>query len=161
MSIILGVDPGFGRTGFGVIKVEGNGRHVLDVGCIETAKSLAHENRLLQIYQDVTNLIKQHDVKKVAIERLFFNKNVTTALGVGEARGVVLLAAAENGATLFEATPSQVKMAITGHGGATKAQVQHMVQVVLQLKQKPRPDDAADALAIAYCCAQAAWQDSL
>lgn len=159
--VILGVDPGFGRTGFGVIKVEGNNRHVLDVGCIETAKDLAHENRLLQIYEETVDLIKKHGVKKVAIERLFFNKNVTTALQVGEARGMILLAAAQGGLPVYEATPSQVKSAITGNGNATKAQVQQMVQIVLQLKQKPRPDDAADALAIAYCCAQAAWQARL
>lgn len=159
--IILGVDPGFGRTGFGVIEVVGNKRNVLDVGCIETNKELSHEKRLLIIFQDISALIQRHQVKKVAIERLFFNKNVTTALQVGEARGMILLAAAQAQLSIYEATPSQVKSAITGNGSATKAQVQHMVQIVLQLKQKPRPDDAADALAIAYCCAQAAWQENL
>ncbi len=150
---ILGIDPGFADTGFGVVARAGQTLEALDYGSIKTAPRQAFEQRLRYIYEQVISLIKNYQPDYLAIEQLFFYKNITTAIRVSQARGVVLLAAAQNQIPLYEYTPLQVKQALTGYGAAGKNQVGQMVKVVLHLKSVPRPDDAADALAIAICCA--------
>jgi crossover junction endodeoxyribonuclease RuvC len=154
--IVLGIDPGTARTGYGIITREGSTLRMLDYGCIETTPDRPLEARLLIIHEALTDLLDTHRPEAVGVERLFFNKNVQTAFAVGQARGVVLLAAAQHGLPLFEYGPGEVKMAVTGYGRADKAQVQRMVQAVLALKELPRPDDAADALAVAVCTANSA-----
>lgn len=152
-SIILGIDPGLADTGFGVIQKQGSKLKLVDYGCIKTSSKLAMENRLEEIYQSLAKLIKKYRPQIIAVEKLFFCKNVKTALAVGQARGVVILAAGQNNLPLYEFTPLQVKLALTSYGKADKNQVQQMVKIVLGLKQIPKPDDAADALAVAVCCA--------
>ena len=152
-SIILGIDPGLADTGFGVIVKTGAKFQVLDYGSIKTKAKVPDQDRLQTIHQSLAALIKKYRPEYIAVEKLFFAKNVKTALAVGQARGVVILCAGANCLKLEEYTPLQVKMAITGYGKADKNQVQQMVKVVLGLKDIPRPDDAADALAIAVCCA--------
>jgi crossover junction endodeoxyribonuclease RuvC len=154
--IVLGIDPGTARTGYGIITREGSTLRMLDYGCIETTPDRPLEARLLIIHEALTDLLDTHRPEAVGVERLFFNKNVQTAFAVGQARGVVLLAAAQHGLPLFEYGPGEVKMAVTGYGRADKAQVQRMVQAVLALKELPRPDDAADALAVAVCTTNSA-----
>jgi crossover junction endodeoxyribonuclease RuvC len=154
--IVLGIDPGTARTGYGIITREGSTLRMLDYGCIETTPDRPLEARLLIIHEALTDLLDTHRPEAVGVERLFFNKNVQTAFAVGQARGVVLLAAAQHGLPLFEYGPGEVKMAVTGYGRADKEQVQRMVQAVLALKELPRPDDAADALAVAVCTANSA-----
>lgn len=149
--IILGIDPGTAITGFGLINVEGNSFKMIDTGCIYTDAKLKLEHRLEKIYTNVDLLIKKYQPVEMAVEELFFNKNVRTALTVGQARGVVLLAGALNKIPVAGYTPLQVKQGIVGYGRAQKQQVQHMVKTFLNLKTIPRPDDAADALAIAIC----------
>lgn len=147
---ILGIDPGTATTGFGVIELE-QGKTVLalDYGVVATDKNLLMPSRLAILYDDLSAIIAQHRPDVVAVEQLFFARNVTTAIAVGQARGVVLLAVARAKLTIVEYTPLQVKQAVTGYGKADKKQVQHMVKTILHLKSLPRPDDAADALAIA------------
>lgn len=149
--IVLGIDPGTAITGYGVIQVEGNRLKMLDYGCIMTDAALGLEKRLAAIYQEMNQLITRWHPQEVAIEELFFNKNVRTALAVGHARGVVLLSAAHHGLPLGEYTPLQVKQAVVGQGRAEKQQVQYMVKILLNLSKVPKPDDAADALAVAIC----------
>ena len=156
--IVLGIDPGTAATGYGVVEREGSKLRAIDYGCVETLSSEALPARLLEIHQAVTELILTHRPALVGVERLFFNRNVMTAFAVGQARGVVLLAAAEHGLPVFEYGPHEVKMAVTGYGRADKAQVQRMVQIVLNMPVLPRPDDAADALAVAICVAHAQIQ---
>ena len=151
--IVLGIDPGTALTGYGVVERTGSRIHAIDYGCIETPADRPLAERLLEIRAAIADLIGRHDPSLVAVERLFFNRNVQTAFAVGQARGAVLLTAAEHGLPVFEFTPNEVKIAVTGYGRAPKAQVQRMVQVVLGLPELPRPDDAADALAIAICLA--------
>ena len=146
---ILGIDPGTATTGFGVIDVESQNLGFVDGGVITTSPDLAMPERLVIIHDELGQLIAQHRPEIVAVELLFFAANVTTAISVGQARGVVLLAAAEAGLPVGEFTPLQVKQALTGYGRATKSQIQSMVQQLLGLNALPRPDDAADALAIA------------
>jgi crossover junction endodeoxyribonuclease RuvC len=149
--IVLGIDPGTATTGFGVVRVEGSRVRPLDVGVLLTQPKEAIPDRLLSIYNDVNTLIDKYQPDTVATERLFFGRNVTNALSVGRAIGVVLLAVAQRGLPWAEYTPMQVKLAVTGEGGAEKHQVQYMVTRLLGLQETPRPDDAADALAIAVC----------
>jgi crossover junction endodeoxyribonuclease RuvC len=150
---ILGIDPGTATTGFGVIEKRAGKLTSIDYGVISTKKSLPMHLRLNIIFQDLTELIKNHKPEVIAVEKLFFVKNITTGISVGQARGVVLLAAAQADLELIEFTPLQVKMSVTGYGQASKRQVQEMVAKILQLKTLPHPDDAADALAIAICAA--------
>ncbi len=146
---ILGIDPGTATTGFGVIEVTAGTAKFVDAGVISTPKTDPMPARLQTIYEELSGLIKQHDPDLVAVEQLFFARNVTTALTVGQARGVVLLTASQAGKKVVEYTPLQVKMAVTGYGQAGKDQVQQMVKNILKLKSIPKPDDAADALAVA------------
>ena len=149
--IILGIDPGTASTGYGAIKYEGSKLKVLDYGVVSTPAGQAPHLRLKTLYDDLITLFDRIQPAEIAIEQLFFSNNARTALAVGEARGVALLAAASIFAEVGEYTPLQVKQAVVGYGKATKAQVQYMVKALLSLKEKPRPDDAADGLAIAIC----------
>lgn len=152
---ILGIDPGYGRTGYGVVDVLGN-RHVAVVyGCIETVPHAPTGERLRDIFLAITAIIEQQKPEVVAIEQLFFHRNVTTAFAASEARGVVVLAAQLANIQQVDYTPLQVKQAVVGYGRAEKSQVQQMVKVLLGLREIPKPDDAADALAIALAHAQA------
>ncbi len=146
--IILGIDPGTAALGYGIVERNGHLRAV-DHGCLVTTSDRPLPERLAAIYDLVVELIDLHAPDLVAVERVFFSRNVQTALAVGHARGVVLLAAAKAGLPVREATPSEVKSAIAGHGGADKDQVARMVQLVLGMSSLPTPDDAADALAVA------------
>jgi crossover junction endodeoxyribonuclease RuvC len=146
---ILGIDPGIGRTGWGVVDESGGKVKVIDYGCLETPKEHSLEQRIETLYDTITKIISAHKPEALAIESLFFNKNVTTALAVGQARGVVLLAAAQNKMPVTSYTPQQVKIGVTGYGKADKAQVGQMIKLVLKLQSIPKPDDTADALAIA------------
>ncbi len=147
--IILGIDPGTAALGYGIIERTGSRLREVDHGCLVTSPDLPLPERLLAIHGLVDDLIALHKPGLMGIERLFFSKNVQTAFGVGQARGVVLLAAAQHDVPIREATPSEVKSAIAGYGAADKDQVARMVQLVLGMAELPRPDDAADALAIA------------
>ncbi len=150
--ITLGIDPGTAITGFGIIKEESDGcLTVLDFGVIRTSAELASPNRLAQLYQKTKQLILLHQPTMGAVEKLFFERNVRTALQVGQARGVALLAMAEAELQIGEYTPLEVKQAVAGYGGADKNQVQQMVKTILGLPALPHPDDAADALAVAIC----------
>ncbi|OPG15944.1 crossover junction endodeoxyribonuclease RuvC [Ferroacidibacillus organovorans] len=146
---ILGIDPGFGRTGYGIIDVLGHSYRMVDAGCIETSPKTPIGERLVAIYDAITTLIHQHAPDEFAVEQLFFARNVTTALTAAEARGVVLLAAQKAGLPVGEYTPLQVKQAVSGYGRADKKQVQEMVKILLSLREVVKPDDAADALAVA------------
>jgi crossover junction endodeoxyribonuclease RuvC len=151
--IILGIDPGTAATGYGVVERQGSSLRAVDFGCIETTQASSAPERLLRIHDAIGRLIELYQPEFVAVERLFFNRNVQTAFAVGQARGVVLLTAARHGRPVLEFTPNEVKIAVTGYGRAPKDQVQRMVQIVLSLPELPKPDDAADALAIAICLA--------
>ncbi len=146
---ILGLDPGIGRTGWGSIRIEKGEISVEKFGCIETHQSLAIENRLQELYEKIAGILKIEKPDAFAIEELFFNTNTKTAMVVGQARGVVLLAAAQQGIPISIYTPLQVKIAVTGYGRAEKKQVGQMVKTLLHLESIPKPDDTADALAIA------------
>lgn len=149
--IILGIDPGTAITGYGVIRVENNKYTVLGYGAIRTAAEEQVATRLESIYGGIRQLIAEFKPDGVAIEDLFFNKNVASALAVGQARGVAMLAAAHSGLAIAEYTPLQVKMAVTGYGRASKEQVAYMVRVLLGLAEVPKPNDITDALAISLC----------
>ena len=151
--IVLGIDPGTARTGYGVVSGSGKSLRAVDHGCFETIDDRPLGARLLLIHEGISDLIETHRPEAVGVERLFFNKNVQTAFAVGQARGVVLLAAAQHGLPVIELGPHEVKLAVTGYGRATKDQVQRMVQLLLSMTELPRPDDAADALAVAVCTA--------
>ncbi|MBA2569869.1 MAG: crossover junction endodeoxyribonuclease RuvC [Chloroflexi bacterium] len=151
--IVLGIDPGTARTGYGIVERSGSQLRALDFGCFETVKTLTLPERLVEIHRAIGELIDEHHPSVVGVERLFFNRNVQTAFAVGQARGVVLLAAAQHGLAVMEYGPHEVKIAVTGYGRAEKGQVQRMVQAVLGMAELPRPDDAADALAVAICLA--------
>jgi crossover junction endodeoxyribonuclease RuvC len=151
--IVLGIDPGTAMTGYGIIERTGSHLRLIDYGCMETVPDRPLADRLLLIHEAVEGLIEAHQPSLVGVERLYFNRNVQTAFAVGQARGVVLLAAAQHGLPVFEYGPHEVKIAVTGYGRAAKEQVQRMVQVVLGMETLPRPDDAADALAVAICLA--------
>ncbi|MCI9186315.1 MAG: crossover junction endodeoxyribonuclease RuvC [Oscillospiraceae bacterium] len=154
--IILGVDPGIATIGFGVIEAR-RGQNILkQYGVITTPAGLPLANRLLQISEDMDALIRQFQPDEMAVEELFFTKNITTGIAVAHGRGVILLSAQKLGLPIFEYTPMQVKQAVAGYGGAQKLQVMKMTQRLLKMKHLPRPDDAADALAIAICHSRAA-----
>ncbi len=149
--IILGIDPGTAITGFGVIDQQKGEIILLGAGVIRTPAKQALDLRLLTIFNELNTLIQEFKPSQIAVEQLYFAKNVTTAMSVSHARGVVLLLGAQFGLELAEYTPLQVKQAITGYGKADKRQVQEMVKTILNLKSIPKPDDAADAIAIAIC----------
>ncbi|MCG3210863.1 MAG: Crossover junction endodeoxyribonuclease RuvC [Anaerolineae bacterium] len=148
---VLGVDPGTAITGWGVVEGDGDALQMIAGGVITTPAGTPLPQRLQVIYRELTQLIEQWRPESAAIEELFFSKNAKTALAVGHGRGAAMLALANAGLPITEYKPLEVKQAITGHGGADKVQMQHMVKLLLQLDDIPRPDDAADALAIAIC----------
>lgn len=149
--VILGIDPGLAIMGYGVISYHENKTSAIDYGTVNTSADAPLPLRLSLIYDSMTSLIDKFKPDAIAFEELFFNKNVKTALTVGHARGTALVCAQKNGKELFEYTPLQVKQAICGYGRADKQQIQAMVKVLLCLKEIPKPDDAADALAVAIC----------
>ena len=146
---ILGIDPGIGRTGFGIIDTSGQKLTAVSYGCIETAAKTEMGRRLTDLYDQIVGLIKEHKPDAVGIEDLFFNTNAKTALIVGQARGVIMLAVSKSKVPLAVYTPLQVKMAVTGYGRAEKGQVAQMVKNLLKLESIPKLDDTTDALAIA------------
>lgn len=146
---ILGIDPGIARLGYGVVDVAGSQLRCITYGCIETDAHTPLSLRLQTIYREMTALFMEYHPQVMAVEELFFNRNTTTAFTVSQARGVILLSAAEQETPLVEYTPMQVKQAVTGYGRADKQQIQQMVKLLLGLAKLPKPDDAADALAIA------------
>lgn len=162
-EVVLGIDPGLGTTGFGVIRREGPSRvHFVSTGVIRTPPGQLEAGRLVTLHQDVAALIERHRPDVVAVERLFFKKDLTTGTHVLQARGVILLAIGQAGLPVAEYTPVQVKSAVAGYGRAEKAQVQDMVTRLLRLDARPSPDDAADALAVALAHAfQAGFQETL
>ncbi len=147
--IVLGIDPGTAALGYGIVEATAGRLREIDHGCLVTSPDDGLPDRLVAIHSLVDELLGLHQPDVLAVERLFFSKNVQTAFAVGQARGVVLLAAAQHGVTVREATPNEVKSAVAGYGAADKEMVQRMVQLVLGMAERPRPDDAADALAIA------------
>lgn len=149
--VILGLDPGTATTGYGVIRVLGNRFQMLEYGIISTPAKNPMEKRLEMIYDNLQELLQKWQPDQAAVEELFFNQNITTAITVGQARGVLLLCCAQNNVPLAEYTPLQVKQALVGYGRADKKQIQQMVKMFLNLADIPKPDDAADALAIAIC----------
>jgi len=149
--LVLGIDPGTAITGYGLVKGEGDDLTLVAYGAITTSSDWPLPERLQRIYRELMALIEDRQPTAVAVEELFFSKNVRTALSVGQARGVALLAAANAGLPIHEYTPLQVKQAIAGYGRATKDQVQQMVRMLLALDSVPQPDDAADAIAVAIC----------
>ena len=151
-SRIIGIDPGTGILGFGVIDISSRGDlSMVDAGVIRTPANQADSDRLFTIYQEMTEIINDTKPNIMSVEKLFFAQNVTNAMSVSQARGVILLLGKQANMELFEYTPLQIKQALTGYGRATKSQIQEMVRVILKLKQIPKPDDCADALAAAIC----------
>ncbi|MDP4126908.1 MAG: crossover junction endodeoxyribonuclease RuvC [Bacillota bacterium] len=149
--IILGIDPGTAIMGYGLIEQKGNHLKALSYSCWRTPAHTPLANRLLMLFEQIDSFLREYQPDQMAIEELFFNRNTTTALTVGHARGVAMLASAQNRIPVFEYTPLQVKQAVVGYGRADKKQVQQMVKGLLRLDQIPKPDDTADALAIAIC----------
>jgi crossover junction endodeoxyribonuclease RuvC len=149
--IIIGIDPGLARLGYGVIAVNNRKPEAVSYGCIESAKDQRTAERLLHIYTNLTALMEKFPPDHIAVEKLFFSKNITSAMSVSEARGVILLLAEQHRIPVTEYTPNQVKQAITGSGRADKRQMQEMIMRLLHLPGLPKPDDAADALSIALC----------
>lgn len=151
---ILGIDPGTGILGFGVIEADKNKAQLVDGGVIRTPVKEDDAVRLQTIFEELTDIITNSKPQVMAVEKLYFAQNVTTAMTVAQARGVVLLAGQQNGLEIYEYTPLQIKQALTGYGRAEKKQIQEMVRVILKLKEVPKPDDCADALACALTHAQ-------
>jgi crossover junction endodeoxyribonuclease RuvC len=149
--IILGIDPGTATTGYGVIEEKSGKLMLIDYGVILTEPKMTLEQRLEKLYDELGDIIDEYNPDEIAIEQLFFGTNVKTAMAVGQARGVILLATQKAGVPMSEYTPNQVKNGICGYGAADKKQVQKMVTMLLKLDETPQPDDAADALAIAIC----------
>lgn len=152
--LILGIDPGFAIVGFGLVEAAGGKARLVQCGAITTPAGEPLPARLLQISNDMDQLLEQFRPEAMAIEELFFNNNITTGIGVAQARGVLLLAAERHQVPIFEYSPSQVKQAVVGYGKAEKRQVMDMTKRLLNLKAVPKPDDAADAVAIALCHAR-------
>lgn len=148
---ILGLDPGTATTGYGVVDKIGASPKMVDYGAILTSPKKSIPDRLIDIYNDLNKIIDQYQPDVIIMERLFFAKNQTTAIAVGKACGVMQFAAAQRGLTVVEYTPMEVKQAVVGYGGAEKKQIQFMIQRILNLRELPKPDDAADALALAVC----------
>ncbi len=149
--LVLGIDPGTAITGYGLVREDDAGLSLLDCGVISTPSGQSMPCRLQSIYQGLSEVIQTHHPDVAAVEELFFSRNVRTALSVGQARGVALLALANAGLAIHEYKPLEVKQAITGYGGADKRQIQDMVRLLLNLDHIPEPDDAADAVAVAVC----------
>ena len=149
--IVIGIDPGTANTGFGVVRTAGQRMVALDGGVIETPADLPVEKRLARLHESLGELVRWHEPKAMALEDVFFGRNVASALSVGEARGVAMLAAAEHGLRCYDYTPQAVKKAVSGSGSADKDQVQRMVASLLGLPEPPSPDHAADAFAVAIC----------
>lgn len=150
--LVLGIDPGTAITGYGLVREEDSGDlTVVEFGVIRTSSKKSMPQRLLEIYQNMGDLIARHQPDSSAVEKLFFQRNVRTAISVGQGRGAILLALAEAKVPIAEYNPMEIKQAVTGYGGADKHQMQHMIQVLLNLDEIPQPDDAADALAVAVC----------
>ena len=149
--VILGIDPGVATIGFGVVRAERGKNTLLQYGVITTPAGIPLSQRLVQISEDMEQLIRQFKPDEIAVEELFFSKNITTGIAVAHGRGVILLAAEKLGVPVFEYTPMQVKQAVVGYGAAQKRQVMLMTQRLLGMKEVPKPDDAADAIAIAIC----------
>lgn len=146
---ILGIDPGLAILGYSILEIEGNKMRAIDYGVIKTPSVMEFPERLKFLYEELNLIIKKYSPNEMAIEELFFNKNVKTAIKVGHARGVEILSARMNSLDIYEYTPLQIKNAITGYGRAEKGQIQQMVKMLLNLSEIPKPDDAADALAVA------------
>jgi crossover junction endodeoxyribonuclease RuvC len=157
--IILGIDPGYAIVGYGVVRAENGRFHTLEHGAVVTQAGLDFNRRLEKIYDTLTTVMEHWKPEAVSVEKLYFQNNQKTAIGVAEARGVILLASQKAGAKIFEYTPLQVKMAVTGYGQAKKPQVMEMTRRLLGLKNMPKPDDTADALAMAVCHGQAAGSE--
>ena len=151
---ILGIDPGYGITGFGLIESERGNSRLIQCGAITTPAHTDFSYRLEMIYEDMRKLLEMAKPEAVAIEELFFGQNVTTGIGVAQSRGVILLAIRQAGVPVYSYKPMQVKQAVVGYGNATKHQVQEMTKRLLHLDKVPKPDDAADAVAIALCHAR-------
>jgi crossover junction endodeoxyribonuclease RuvC len=151
MQVVMGIDPGAANLGFGIVRIEGNRMVALDGGVVETTPDQPMERRLERIHRALVELLEWHEPKAVAIEEVYFGKNVRSAMAVGQASGVAMLAAAEGGIGCFAYTPQAIKMAVCGSGAADKRQVQRMVGTLLGLPDPPEPDHAADALAVAIC----------
>lgn len=151
---ILGIDPGYATTGFGLLVSERGAQQLLQYGTITTPKELPFSERLVMLYDDCAQLLEVTKPDAVAVEELFWGHNITTGIGVSHGRGVILLAIAKAGVPLFEYTPMQVKQAVVGYGKAEKRQVMDMTRRILKMEQVARPDDAADAIAIALCHAR-------
>ena len=150
--LVLGIDPGTATTGYGLVREDGSGNiSAVAYGVITTAAKLPMPQRLMQLYAELNEIILLHSPDSSAVEKLFFQRNVRTAISVGQGRGVVLLSLAEAGIGIGEYTPMEIKQAVTGYGGADKVQIQRMVRALLNLDEVPKPDDAADALAVAIC----------
>ncbi|MBE6827456.1 MAG: crossover junction endodeoxyribonuclease RuvC [Ruminococcaceae bacterium] len=149
--IILGIDPGYAIVGWGVIRYESNRFQVIDYGAITTEAGTPFVERLSSIYNGLNDIFERYKPEAMAIEKLFYNTNAKTVIDVAQARGVTVLAAHQNNAKIFEYTPLQVKQSVVGYGRAEKKQVQEMVRVILRLEKIPKPDDTADALAMAVC----------
>ena len=147
----MGIDPGIANTGFGIVRVAGSRMSAVDAGVIDAPSDEAAERRLAGIHASLSELVEWHEPSAVALEDVYFGRNVRSAIGVGQARGVAMLAAAERGIACFDYTPQAVKMAVCGTGSAAKRQVQRMVGTLLGLAEPPRSDHAADALAVAIC----------
>ena len=150
MTLVLGIDPGTATTGFGLVREKNDGSlEMVEYGIISTPKDETAHQRLVLLYDEVKKILKEYKPVSVAVEKLFFQRNISTAIAVGQARGVVMLAIAQADLDVAEYTPNEVKQAVAGYGSADKKQVQEMVKVLLALPTIPKPDDAADALAIA------------
>lgn len=149
---ILGIDPGTGILGFGVIDFVNKKAKLIDGGVIRTPVNQPDSERLLTIYNELSDVIKMHKPEVMAVEKLFFAQNITTAMSVSQARGVVLLCGEQAGLKLYEYTPLQIKQALTGYGRADKNQIHQMIKTILGIKTDIKPDDAADAVAAAICC---------
>ncbi len=149
--IILGIDPGIAIVGYSILEAHDSRLKLMEYGCITTSSKMKTPQRLELIYRELNAIIEQFKPTDMAIEELFFNKNEKTAIIVGQARGVQILAAVNNGLNVYEYTPLQIKQAVAGYGRADKAQVQETVRMILNLNEIPKPDDAADAIAVAIC----------
>ena len=151
IMIILGIDPGLATVGYGVVNCQRGVYRAIEYGAIITKPHQILENRLEEIYDSVCTIIERHAIDCMAVEELFFNRNVTTAIDVCQARGVILLAAKKHGVDIYEYTPLQIKQSVVGYGRAEKKQIIYMTQLLLRLPEPAKPDDTADALAVAIC----------
>jgi len=159
--LVLGIDPGTAITGYGLVREDDEGLTLVDCGIIATPAGQPLPTRLQAIYRGLVAVVRQHGPDTAAVEELFFSRNVRTALSVGQARGVALLALADSDLPIYEYKPLEVKQTVAGYGGADKQQVQEMVRMLLHLDHVPQPDDAADAVAVAVCHIHSAWMAEL